>query len=144
MINGMFNGGAIQTLSRVVEFTEARHKVMAHNIANISNPYFKPADLSPEVFQATLQRAIDERRHSPNADSAPLNMYDGEDLRFSGDRLSGVARPVNEGILFHDQNNRDVERLMQRLAENTLTHNASVEMLRREYTVLETAIRGRL
>ena len=46
--------------------------------------------------------------------------------------------------MFHDRNNRDLERIMQNLAENTLTHNAAIEMLRHEFELLRTAIRERV
>jgi flagellar basal body rod protein FlgB len=104
MIQGMLNSGAIPALQRLVQFTGARHKVLTNNIANLSTPYFKPADLDTKAFQ-------------PSA--------------------------TNDNILFHDQNNRDLERTMQRLAENTLTHNAAIELLRSEFDMMRTAIRER-
>jgi flagellar basal body rod protein FlgB len=51
---------------------------------------------------------------------------------------------TNEGILFHDENNRDLERTMQHLAENTLAHNTAIELIRNQFQMLQVAIRERI
>lgn len=145
MIQGMFDYGAMPVLERLIQFTGERHKVLADNVANISTPYFKPRDLDPASFQATLRDAIDRRREtSPNPVSGDLDLRDSRQVKFEGDHI--VARPQasNENIMFHDENNRDLERTMQRIAENTLTHNAAIELMRSEMNLLRTAIRERL
>ena len=75
--------------------------------------------------------------------AGPLHARDTDELRFQPDRIDAQSRPTHDGILFHDQNNRDLERTMQHLAENTLTHNTAIEMLRNEYAMLAMAIRER-
>ncbi len=144
MIAGMFDNGAMPVLERVVQFTGARHKVLTDNIANLSTPYFKPRDLNTDSFQATLRDAIDRRRQTPKPTTGPLHVFDTRQLGFQHDRLDATAKPSHQGILFHDQNNRDLERTMQHLAENTLTHNSAIEVLRNEFSIMLTAIRERL
>ena len=58
----LFDSSTVPVLQRVVEFTEARHGVLAGNIANLDTPGYKTRDLSPELFTAKLKQAID--RHS--------------------------------------------------------------------------------
>jgi len=65
-------------------------------------------------------------------------------LRFEPDGLQVKPSPRNENILFHDQNNRDLERLMQDLAENTMAHNAGIQLLASEFDMLKLAIRERI
>jgi flagellar basal-body rod protein FlgB len=144
MIHGMFDYGALPALQRLAQFTSHRHKVLANNIANLSTPYFKPADLDPGEFQRALGQAIDDRRRSPNPVAGPLDLRDTDQLRFGADRLIASPKATHENILFHDQNNRDVDRLMQRLAENTIMHNAAVELIRNQVEMLRTAIRERV
>jgi len=144
MIAGMFDNGAMPVLERVVQFTQARHRVITDNIANLSTPYFKPRELSPESFQATLRDAIDQRRTRHNSTAGPLNVRDTDELAFERDGLAAHPRPNPQGILFHDQNNRDLERTMQHLAENTLMHNATIEVMRNEFSMMLTAIRERV
>jgi flagellar basal-body rod protein FlgB len=142
MIDSLFNSGSLPVLERVVQFTNARHQVLANNIANLSTPGFQPTELAPTGFQAALQQALDERRQSADPASAPLNMADTAQLSFQPGGIAARPEPAHEGILFHDGNNRDLERLMQHLAENTLTHNVAIDLMRNEFATLRTAIRG--
>ena len=145
MIEGMFDYGALPVLERLVQFTGTRHKVLADDVANISTPYFKPRDLDPASFQATLQSAIDRRRgRGINPVAGTLELEDTRQLRFQPGRTDVRPEPTNTGILFHDQNNRDLERLMQHLAENTMTHNAGIDLIRNELGLLRLAISGRV
>ena len=144
MINRLTNSGAMPALERLLQFTQARQTVMADNIANLSTPYFKPRDLSPESFQKALGEAIDRRRNRPNPVAGPMEMRDTRQLDFSRDGVTVKAQPLNENILFHDENNRDLDRMMQRLAENTMVHNTAIELMRSELALLETAIRERM
>ena len=141
MINAIFDKGALPVLERVTQFTHSRHKVLTHNVANLSTPYFQPSDLDRHSFQSTLRDAIDQRRHGPNPMSGPLSVGQTEQLRFDTHSINADPRPTNDGILFHDRNNRDLERIMQHLAENAMTHNAAIEMIRNEFSILRSAIR---
>lgn len=144
MIDRVMNSGAMPALERMLQFTAQRHGVLADNIANLSTPYFKARDLSPENFQKALGEAIDRRRQQPNPVAGELELRDTRQLKFGRDRMDVKARDLNENILFHDENNRDLDRTMQRLAENTLAHNTAIELMRSELALLETAIRERL
>lgn len=144
MIDGLFQGGALPVLERVVQFTEARHKVLVNNIANLTTPYFKPTDLDPRQFQETLGKAIDDRRNSASNRGRPIRWHDTHEVSFNEDGLTVSPSPSNDNILFHDQNNRDVERIMQHLAENTMAHNTAIELIRNQMETLKTAIRERV
>ena len=141
MIANVFHHGALQSLERLVQFTGARHGVIAHNIANLSTPYFRPKDLSVEGFQKNLRRAQDRRRDSANPVDGRLDPRNTRQLRYEYDHLTVRPVPLDENILFHDRNNRDLERIMQDLAENTLAHNTGLTLLKSELDLLRTAIR---
>ena len=131
-------------LERLVQFTGARHQVITHNIANLSTPHFRPRELNIEQFQRQLGRAVDERRATSSPAQSPLRMSNTRELRFHDKGLDARTEPLDENIMFHDRNNRDLERIMQDLAENTLTHNAGLQMLKSEFDLLKMAIRGRV
>jgi flagellar basal-body rod protein FlgB len=131
-------------LERFTQFTAQRHKVLANNIANLSTPFFKPADLSVENFQEALGDAIDKRRHQVNPTGGALRVRNTQQISFHEDGMSANADPSNQNILFHDQNNRDLERTMQSLAENTLSHNMGIELLKNQFDLLKTAISERV
>ncbi len=144
MIEGLFQHGAMPTLERMVQFTGERHRLLTHNIANLSTPRYRPADLSIDAFRASLRQAIDRRRESDRPLDGELAPRDTRDVRFHETGLEARPRQVNRNILFHDENNRDLDRTMQDLAENTLMHQMSVELLKNEFDMLKMAIRERL
>ncbi len=144
MIQGLLDSGAMPALERLVQFTGARHKVLVDDVANLSTPFFKPRDLDPASFQATLRDAVESRRRRPNPTRGELDVRDTDQLSFKDGRVEVRATRMDENILFHDQNNRDLERIMQNLVENTMTHNAGVDMLRNQFEMLRTAIRERV
>ncbi|MFN3166335.1 MAG: flagellar basal body rod protein FlgB [Phycisphaeraceae bacterium] len=144
MIKGLFSYGSMPVLERMVQFTGARQQLIAHNIANFDTPYYKPIDLDPTRFQAQLGDALQRRSRKPNPMHRPIELRSDEQVRIRKGQMQFVAQPQNENILFHDQNNRDVERTMQDLVENAMAHRASIELLKSEFDLLQTAIRERL
>lgn len=144
MIKGMFNYGSMPVLERMVQFTGARQELIANNIANLSTPYYKPTDLDPAQFQAQLSDALDRRSRRPNPMRRPMDVRSEEQVQVREGRLQFRPRQKNENILFHDHNNRDVERTMQDLVENALTHRTGIELLKSQFDLLRTAIRERV
>ena len=144
MIEGLFQHGSMPTLERMVQFTGERHRVLAHNIANLSTPRYRPTDLSVDDFRASLRRAIDERRGGDRPLDGAIEPRDTRDVRFREGGLDARPGTADRNILFHDENNRDLDRTMQDLAENTLMHQMSVELLRNQFDMLKMAIRERL
>lgn len=144
MIDGLFNTGSMPVLERMVQFTSRRHELLLHNIANISTPNFRPADVSPATFQAALRKAVDDRRRDGGAHSGALDFSDTRELRFTQDTIELTAEPSHDNILFHDRNDRSLEHQMKNLAENTMAHNAAMDMLRGKFRLIETAISGRV
>lgn len=140
MIKGMFDHGAIPVLERVIQFTGARHKVLVNDIANLDTPFFKPRDLDPDQFQSQLRDAIEHRRQH----GGRLNLDDTDQLRFTDHGIEIKPAATYSNILFHDRNNRNLERVMEHLAENTMAHNAAIQLLKSEFDILRVAIRGRI
>ena len=141
MISGLFDSGATPVLERLVQFTDARQRVLTDDIANLSTPNYQPRDLSTAEFQTALRTAVDARRSETGGDDAgPLEVEDTSELKFKDQTIEAQPQASNENIMFHDQNNRDLERTMQHLAENALTHNAAIELLRMQYGIIQSAI----
>ena len=140
----MFSYGSMPVLERMVQFTGARQQLIAHNIANLDTPYYKPVDLDPAQFQSQLRDALERRSRRANPMRRPIELRGDDQVRVREGRLDFRPQRQNENILFHDQNNRDMERTMQDLVENTLTHRTSIELLKSEFDLLKTAIRERV
>lgn len=144
MISGLFDSGAMPVLERLVQFTGTRHQLIAHNVANLSTPNFQPTDLSVDSFQAALREAIDQRRQQAGGPTGPLQMRDTRELRFAANGIQPRPQRVARNILFHDRNNRSLEQTMKDLAENAMTHQVAMNLMKNQFSVLETAIRLRV
>lgn len=144
MIDGLTNAGAIPVLERVMQFAGARHRLLTHNIANLSTPQFRPLDVSVPEFQAELSEAIDQRRARPTAGGDDLKLANTDDVEFRENEIVLHPKPAGENILFHDQNDRDLDRTMQGLVENFLTFRMAAQFMRKQFDTVQTAIRERL
>jgi flagellar basal body rod protein FlgB len=60
------------------------------------------------------------------------------------DDVSVDAERPASGLLFHDGNNRSMEQLMSDSAKNAIFHNLMVEMLRKQFGSIESALRERI
>lgn len=145
MITNMLNDGAIPTLAKAVQFAARRQELLAHNIANISTPDFRPTDVSTRDFQRSLGDAIDRRRARYGASRGD---YDYRGTREVQQTSSGNLRLTPEtpsaNILFHDRNNRDLERSMQDMVENLTAFRVAADLLKNRMDLMNAAIRERV
>ncbi|MBI1369505.1 MAG: hypothetical protein GC162_12735 [Planctomycetes bacterium] len=132
MIEGLFNTGSMPALERLVQFTSERHRHLINNIANLSTPNYQPTDLSVSAFEEQLGEAIDARRARHGT------------AQTSTDNTPFVVEKLHDNLRFHDGNNRSLENEMKSLAENTMAHNAALEMLKNQFSLLQVAIRGQV
>jgi flagellar basal-body rod protein FlgB len=150
MIGELTGGGAMPALELTMRFAGARHRLIAHNIANISTPDFRPTDVSVTDFQRVLGEAIDRRRAGDGragAGSAAGDLMWKETRELRRGTSGGLElRPAtpSSGVLYHDRNNRDTERLMQDLVENATVFRVASDLLKSRYQMLNTAIGERV
>lgn len=144
MISGLTNSGATPTLEKLMQFSARRHEVLANNIANLSTPGFRPEDVSVAGFQQQLGEAIDHQRLSPTARGGELRMKDTSEVQVRNGRLTLAPQPTGENLLFHDGNDRNLERTMQDMVENFMAFRTAAQFMRREFDSLRTVIRERM
>jgi len=141
----MFDQGTIPVLEKIISFTEARHSVIANNIANVDTPNYRRRDLPIGEFQNALAKSIEHRRAT---NPRKFNSFDTDNV--AANELGGVtakvltAPPSPLDILRHDNNNVSIDREMSELAKNTLLHNGMVQILTSEFQMLQTAISERI
>src|SRR5438270_8836748 len=111
----LMNQTSAPLLERVLDFTAARQKLIAENIANVDTPGYLQKDLDVERFNTMLQDRVER------ADD------DGGAASFGG--VDAELRHPTDNILFHDGNNRSMEQLNSDMAKNGLLHNMVVELL---------------
>ena len=145
-INGLTDGGALPAIEAMARFTAARQRLIANNVANLDTPDFKPMDADPEAFQAQMARAIDARRDdSGSSASGPLALDSRGPLttRSTGE-VTLDPTELRENLLFHDRNDRSLERIMQDVSENLLAFQAATQLLRNRFRMIEMAISERI
>ena len=130
-VERLLNQGNAPLLEQMLKFTAARHKLIAENVVNVSTPDYRQKDLSLDKFQAMLRDRVEVRRDAPPGS-----------VGFA-DIQAEVETPAN-GILFHDGGNRSMEQLVTDQAKNAMMHNLVVELLRKQYDSLESALRERI
>ncbi len=130
MFERLMNQSSAPVLEKMLQFTAARHKLIAENVVNLSTPNYQQKDLSLEKFQDMLGERIQHR------DSGARGVT-------SFDDISAELDEPERGILFHDGTNRSVEQLMTDQAKNAMMHNFVVELLRKQYSTMEMALKDR-
>jgi len=128
-IDRLLNQGSTPLLEQTLQFTAARHKLIAEDVVNVSTPGYKQRDLSLPKFQKMLaeKAALADR-------SAPGSVNFGNMALEIGNR--------NQGILFHDGQTRSMEELMSDQAKNAMMHNLAIELLRHQFQTMQMAIKG--
>src|SRR5437868_7242218 len=137
MLSGLFNSTTIPALSEVLNFAQARHTVLAGNVANVNTPGYRLRDLSPTAFQQRLKEAIARSReaHQP--------MSPGLAYSQPGDEMREV-RATLENLVYHDDTNIDLEKQVGEMTKNHLRHNFALTVMTDQCELLETAISERV
>jgi flagellar basal-body rod protein FlgB len=129
MIPRLFDG-AVDHLTRGIAFATRRHEVLTQNIANLETPGYRARDV---VFEDVLTPLVKV--------SAP----DGGALAPLAD---GEVRPrlvyAEDGAPGGTGNDVKLDRQMARLAQNTLFHQALVQVLGSRFAAMKQAIPGRV
>lgn len=144
-IDQLTNADAMPVLERMAQFAARRQDLLAHNIANLSTPNFIPQDVSTEDFQASLKDAVDRRRDATGGVRGDLPLAPSREVSIEADgRLTLHPTSPGDNILFHDRNNRDLERLMQDLVENITAFRVAGDLLRNRIGLMQSAIAERV
>ena len=132
----MINSTTIPVLEQVLNFAQARHGVLAGNIANIDTPGYRGVDLSPEQFEARLKQAIERR-------DAIFPALSPGDPRFSNPELEEVGDSMKT-ILYHDQSDVSLEHQVTEISKNQALHNLALTIMTSQFRLLQTAISERV
>jgi flagellar basal-body rod protein FlgB len=148
MLSSIFQSSTIPVLEQVVNFTEARHGVLAGNAATLDTPGYKTRDLSPALFQEKLKEAVDTRRQ-------PAAPYDSRSFNTSSPQSSAL-RDANEraalaevkesmkSIQRHDGDDVSMEQQVNEIMKNQQQHNLAVNIMSAQFRLLRAAITERV
>lgn len=148
MLKETLQAGSLPTLEAMMRFTGQRQRLLAHNVANLTTPNFQAVDVSPKAFQEMLGEAVAARRKENGGIGGRLEMRSSREVRSGPDGALSL-RPLKGsgsvgGVLLHDRNDRDVERLMQSMTENYGAYRVAADLMRSRVGVLRTAISQRV
>ena len=149
MLSSMFQSSTIPILEQVVNFTEARHGVLAGNIANLDTPGYRTRDLSPELFQERLQEAI-ETRHQPRSPAYGTNSPglspDSNSHRRAENELRAFSKVKDsmKSILRHDEADVSMEQQINQIVKNQQQHNLAISIMSAQFRLLRAAITERV
>ena len=122
-----------ELLVKVVEFTQARQKVLSRNINNLHTFGYVPRDLAVEEFSGLLNDAIEEHIRSQR-----LVLRDTESIKF-GVSGSFEAKPMVDEYakeLFEENRDKYLELQISKLLENSLNQRVAAELLRQKQGML--------
>ena len=137
MLPNIFNASTIPFLQETVNFSQARHNVLAGNIANMDTPGYKVRDLSVDTFQQRLKAAMDARQAkrepvSPGIVDSPAD----EPMR--------QVRESLKNILYHDDSNVSLEHQITEINKNQMLHNTAITIMTQQFRLLQAAVSERL
>lgn len=132
MIEGLFRQTAIPVLEQVVQFAQARHAVLAGNVANLDTPGYRTRDLSPEAFESRLRDAL-ARRDAGDA---------GWSVAPQSDPVAQASQNLGS-LLRHDENNVGLEEQTAAISKNQAQHNLALNVLANQFRLLQAAISER-
>ena len=143
MLSNMFDASSLPVLEQVVSFTQARHGVLAGNIANIDTPGYKSRDLSVQAFQTRLKEAVDARRQAAESPSYAINaQLAGKPTGLGAENWQQV-RDTKEDILFHDNHDVSLETQVTEITKNQTQHNLALTIMNAQFRMLRAAITER-
>jgi len=137
MLANLFNSTTIPVLGEVLNFAQARHTVLAGNVANVNTPGYRLRDLSQTEFQERLKEAIASSQSGGETLSPGLSQSD------PGDPMRSVRASL-QNLVYHDDTNIDLEKQVAEMTKNHLLHNFALTVMTDQFQLLQTAISERV
>ena len=124
-----------EMLVKIIEFTEARQKILTQNISNIQRLGFEPKDLNVNEFSDLLNNAVNEYIKSRR-----LILRDTENIKFGPNGNFQVKPIVDKHAKNMLKKNRDkyLDIQTNKLMENSLNKKLATELLRQKEGMIPT------
>ena len=128
-LTSLINDNITEILTLLIEFTQARQKILIQNIKNSHIPGFVPKELDVNEFSNLLSFAIDEHVRSNR-----LVLYDTKNIKFGldGDFNFTSIEDQSGKVLFENNADEYFELQIKKLWENSLNQKVAVELLKQK------------
>ena len=130
-----FKEGSFTGLKTNLDGSAIRHKLITNNIANQNTPQYVSRDLN---FNMYIKMASDQ---PPRDKMITTNSRHIENDMFGLQNPDAFSSNITERMTMMRVNSSPEEEMVK-LAENSLQHKASLELLNRKYKIFGTAITG--
>lgn len=124
-----------EVLTKIIEFTSNRQKILTENLHNVHNFGFIPKDLAVNEFSDLLDSAIDEHVRNKR-----LILCDSKNVTFGQDGVF-EAKPVTDSFaqkLLDENKDEYVELQVNKLIENAINQRLAAELLAERQVITET------
>ncbi len=125
-------GGTIHHLERSLNYSTAKNRAIASNIANADTPNYKSKDV---VFRDVLNEAKSSNITAKRTDPRHIPF---DSLKDSGYKVT----KKNNTTYNHNGNNVDIDKEMTELATNQIYYNSLIDRMNGKFNSLQTVIRG--
>ena len=128
-LTSLINDNITEILTLLIEFTQARQKILIQNIKNSHIPGFVPKELDVNEFSNLLSFAIDEHVRSNR-----LVLYDTKNIKFGSDGDFNFTSIEDQSgkVLFENNADEYFELQIKKLWENSLNQKVAVELLKQK------------
>lgn len=147
MIHSILQATPFPVAEQMARYAQARHTVLAGNIANLDTPGYRTRDLSPELFRRRLAEALAAQR---SAVQGQAHVSGGASFQETGAMVGARRREVAQvtgdlkSLLRHDENDVGLEQQVAAVAKNQLEHNLALAVMSNQVRLLQAAISERV
>jgi flagellar basal-body rod protein FlgB len=136
MLDGLLQTNTVPLLEQVVNFSQARHNLLAGNIANLDTPGYKAADLDTDKFAEQLHSMLESQKMG------------GSDASQSANGFAELRKPGQHGLEWgnlvrHDEGDVNLEQQIAQLSKNQMQHNLALTIMTSQFRLLQAAITER-
>jgi flagellar basal body rod protein FlgB len=134
-ISGMVSDNVSEVLTKIIDFTISRHKVLTENLNNLHADSFVPMDLPVEEFAGLMECAIAEHKRSKR-----LLLCDTANVKFGLNGILNAEAVIDEPAqkLLDKDINEYFEHQLKKLSENALNQKVAAELLKQKQGTLSS------
>ncbi len=128
-LSALITDNVTELLVKILEFTRARHQVLADNIYDMNNPGFSPRDLEVEQFAQLMEEAI-----ASHQCCGRLLLRDTRHIKFGENGRFELEAVVDEDArqLLEQNTNAYIEQQKDKLKDNLINHRLAKELLKQK------------
>jgi flagellar basal-body rod protein FlgB len=145
-VQGIF-GTTVELLGKTLDLRAKRQELISANLANVDTPGYTPSDIS---FEAELKGALQNGGQQTPATSMAMAAnprfipLKGRGGSATLDQVRGDLVEIPGKNTGPDGNGVEMEGEMERMVQNEIMYNASVQLLTKKFEMMKQAIKGTL